>query len=381
MAWLYKRGGVWWIGWRVNGRQFLKSTSESERKRAEEKLNEQEFLERTKQQGRLTEEFISSLTGKPLFTLSLRSAIEDWLSECRGSTATATVKKYRDLANDLLQFLKATEKAPALRDVTTAEVLAFLSQKRKSATASTVNLSRKILSSFFIRALKLGFINSNPVLPIKSFKASRDEKQQRRAFTIQELKLIYDKAPSLFWRYMVLGGFYTGLRLGDLITLQWGLVDFPVNMLRVTAAKTGRLLQIPLAGPFRAVLQDIAKLGTGKASEPIWPEEAARYREHGSKVFSPRFYDEVLAPCGLVPPRNHKAAKQGRGAKRELPGISFHSLRHSFVSFLKATGGNQAVAKELAGHSSDLIADTYTHLPPEVLAGAVNQLPNFTETK
>jgi integrase len=382
MAWLYQRGGIWWIGWRVNGRQFLKSTGESDRKKGEGKLREQQFLEQAKRDGKLTQEFIESLTGKPLFRLSLKKAAEDWLSECQGSTAAATALKYRDLADDFLEFLNATEHAPRLQDVTTAEILTFLTEKRKTKRAATVNQHRKILSSFFIRALKLGFLKSNPVLPIKSFKESREERQHRRAFSILELKLIYDKAPSLFWRYMVLGGFYSGLRLGDLVTLSWGAVDFNANVLRVTATKTGRLLQIPMAGPFRAILEDIrSRSGGVKPPDPLWPEEAAEYRQRGSKAFSPRFYDEVLAPCGLVPARTHKKKKSGREAKREYVGVSFHCLRHSFVSFLKATGGNQAVAKELAGHSSDLVSDNYTHMPADVLSNAVNQLPNLTDSK
>jgi site-specific recombinase XerD len=59
--------------------------------------------------------------------------------------------------------------------------------------------------------------------------------------------------------------------------------------------------------------------------------------------------------------------------------VSFHCLRHSFVSYLKITGSNNAVAKELVGHSSDAINDVYTHLPIEILATAVAQLPEVTQ--
>jgi site-specific recombinase XerC len=45
---------------------------------------------------------------------------------------------------------------------------------------------------------------------------------------------------------------------------------------------------------------------------------------------------------------------------------------------LKITGSNNAVAKELVGHSSDAINDVYTHLPIETLASAVAQLPEVT---
>ncbi len=82
----------------------------------------------------------------------------------------------------------------------------------------------------------------------------------------------------------------------------------------------------------------------------------------------------------MTPRLNKSAAKQGRAAKRQASAVSFHCLRHTFVSLLKITGGNQAVAKELAGHSSDLVSDAYTHLPPELLANAINQLPQLASS-
>ena len=55
--------------------------------------------------------------------------------------------------------------------------------------------------------------------------------------------------------------------------------------------------------------------------------------------------------------------------------LSFHCLRHTFVSALKIAGGSQAVAKELAGHNSDLISDHYTHTGDEALRSAIAKLP------
>lgn len=62
---------------------------------------------------------------------------------------------------------------------------------------------------------------------------------------------------------------------------------------------------------------------------------------------------------------------------RQVSAVSFHSLHHTFVSLLKATGSTQAVAKELAGRSSDAMSDHYTKLPADVLSQAVKQLPSI----
>jgi hypothetical protein len=43
---------------------------------------------------------------------------------------------------------------------------------------------------------------------------------------------------------------------------------------------------------------------------------------------------------------------------------------------LKIAGGSQAVAKELAGHSSNLVSDAYTHTGEKALQDAIAGLPD-----
>ncbi len=385
MAWLYKRpdSGKWWIGWRVNGKQFLQSTGETDRKKAEEKLQEFNFLHNARSSGKLTEQLIESLTGSsPTPKITLKTCVAEWLKECEGSTAEATLAKYQKVADELSVFVNASDKAPLLRDISTDVLRSFLIRKRATVTASTANLYRTILAVFFIWAVKNSKLTTNPVAPIKVFKQSRDEGLNRRPFTLSELKRIYDKAPDLFWRYMISGGFYTGLRMGDLITIPKGAVDFERNEINILTRKTGKTVHIPIAQGFRKVLEEVFSglPKTTKASDYVWPEQAERYERLKAKVFSNQFYEQILVPAGLASPRTHEGKKNGRSGKHDYNGLSFHSLRHTNVTFLKATGSNSEVAKALVGHSSDEINNLYTHLPMDVLSKAVNQLPAFEQS-
>jgi len=140
------------------------------------------------------------------------------------------------------------------------------------------------------------------------------------------VSLIYDKAPDDFWRYMILGGFYTGLRLGDLICLSWGAVDWERNQIHLTAIKTGRVLHIPLAKPLLSRLKAL-KVKAGKVGpcDPIWPKQAKHYQAQGARRFSHVFYSQILYPCGLAPQRNGKRSKAGRAGSS----VTFHSLRQN----------------------------------------------------
>jgi len=383
MAWLYQQPGskYWWLGDRIDGQLRAWSTKKADQAEAEKTLAEYNSMKMARAAGKLSDEFYEALSGKSLPTVALKSALKDWLAECEGSTAPDTLERYRDVAEAFETHLRATDEAPLLRDVTTADAFGCLADLRRKRSAATVNLYRKILSSFFVRCVKNGLLKSNPVWPIKRFKENRAEASARRAYTLAELQLMHAKAPNDFWRYMIVGGFYTGLRMGDLILRQWGTADLDQNVLRVTAGKTGTRVNIPIAAPLRSLLLSLkSKAGTVKASDYIWPDQADQYQKHGAKVFSNEFYDEILTPCGLATLRKDKKGhKAGRGSKRAVSEVSFHSLRHTFISFLKTTGSNQAVAKELAGHASDAVNDLYTHVPEESLTNAIKQLPEVTQ--
>lgn len=383
MAWLYKRpdSKFWWIGWRVNGKQVLKSTGTDDRAQAEGQIEELKALRLWKQQGKLTKGFIESLTETGIRPRSLHAEFGEWLAEAEGSTAPATLRRYKEISSSFLKELSATEAGPMLADVDTPTVRDFLTKKRTTLSASTTNLWRTILSVAFGRAVRNGSLRLNPVLAVKPFKAGRDEVAARRAFTLKELQTLHQKAPDDFWRYMVLAGFFTGLRLGDLVTLKWGNVDFAANALRVQTRKTSTPVYLPLRRPLRVILEQMAeKRGNTPATAALWPTQATEYEAHGASWFSQTFTD-ILATCGLATKRESKhGTGKGRNVKREQ-GLSFHCLRHSFVSTLAVVDGSKATGMALAGHSSETVNDGYTHLPPEVLAAAIAKLPDITGTE
>ena len=378
--WIYKRkdSGCWWVGYRLNGRQYLRSTKTADRKEAEKLMATLGMMEGAKRNGSLTEEFFQLLTGNTIAAVPLKSAMDGWLTECQGANAANTVHGYRVTTTAFLEFMHASDTAPTLGQIGAEDVRSFLTNHRKTRTAATCNTTRKILSTFFLREVKMGRIKSNPVMAVKPFKAGPLEKTARRAFTLKEIKNMHAKAPDDFWRFAILAGFYTGLRLGDLICLPWGAVDFNAGFIRTVMRKTHKTVAIPMAAPVRAMLRNLyVKAHKPQPNDFVWPTEAKLYQEQGSSPFSAQFYEEMLLPLGLVPARDYQKQDRKAGPFR-LSEVSFHCLRHSFVSALKLSGGSQSVAKELAGHGSDMMNDLYTHTPEKVLTAAIKALPEVT---
>ena len=382
MAWLYKQTGsqFWWIGYRRDGKQFRSSTKCLERADAEKALASFRLQAEANRWNLLTEQFYHELTGKTVPRMSLATALKDWLNEATGANKPNTVTKYRAAGNALAEFFKADDQGPMLTEITTAELSSLLGVKRANVSAVTANALRKCFSIFFKRCKVRGYIRENPAENIKPFMAGADEKRTRKPFSHEELATLYQVAPDPFWKYAVLAGFTTGLRLGDLVTMPLGAVDWAQRCLRLRVRKTGKTILIPLAPPLFKMLKAIAAQRRGAApSEAFWPEHAARYEKAGACWFSQRFYDLVLVKAGLANTRPHRKGSKKKFERRAVHEFSFHSLRHSCVTTHAGNRQNQQLVKALAGHSSDEVNDLYTTLPQAVLAKAVAQLPDITK--
>lgn len=371
MAWIQKRNRTWWIGWRVGSKQVRKSLGTSDKAVAEAELEKVELLLGQHKRSNVTAALIESLTGQTVSSMPLKSAVSAYLDELGRTVGRSALEAHTSCLNLFLDYVGAGDERPLLRDIGGAVVSDFLNRQRTRVSAATVNGYRTRLNQFFAEALRRGQIATNPVAATRAFKRQPGEGNRRRAFSLDEIRRIHAAAESDFWRWMVVAGFLTGLRLGDLVTLKWQDVDLVGGCLRLIMRKTQRRVVVPMAQPVRDLLS--AKWHEG-ITGPVWPAEAAKYERRGPAIFSREFRD-ILVRAGLQGPvvRGGK----GRSAKREVSELSFHCLRRSFVSMLKLSGASQHVAKRLAGHSSDAVSDLYTDVDQDVLSDAVNRLPSI----
>lgn len=362
----------------MNGKQFLRSTEKTTKKEAEKVLAEFNLMHGAKKAGALTREFYLSLAGEVAKSITLHAAVDQWLEDTETRTGTTTYAKYRTEVYGLRDYLNATEEAPALDEIDAHAIRRYLQSRQKTTSTANANTGKKILSSFFEWHFKNDQLAANPVKKVSRLKESAVEKRRskRRAFTLEEVQAAYEVAPDDFWRFMLLIGFFTGLRLGDAVSLMWENVDFKQGFIRVRTAKTDKPVSVPIHPTLGALLVQLAKqTGRVKPSGYIWPDRAASYQKKRTGTLSNEFHRVILVAAGLVDARDHKAKGKGRDTRRAESHLSFHSLRHTFISLLKLTGGNQAIAKELAGHTSDLVSDLYTHVPVDALKGAIAALP------
>jgi len=377
MAWLQKQGEVWWIGWRHNGQQIRKSLNTTDKATAQTELEKLKSIEILASANALTSDYIEAITGKaPARKPTLDEFLRSWLAESEADTTATTMVKYRQVVAEFTAAVNADSLPMRVDDVTPEHVTQFLADKAAQSSRATAQGFRKILRSIFIKAQELGHVARIPVPKASRRHAAAIEESRKRPFTLLEIRDLLARATA-FWRYMILAGFFTGQRMGDLVMLRRANVHLAENVIRLTSRKTGKRVTIPMATKLRAELESI---WPKRDDDYFWPDEAQKYESVGPSPFSQEFYS-LLTSIGLVAERGpkHKSKAVGRNTARPSAALGFHNLRHGFITLIKMSGAPDSVARELVGHSSNLTSDIYTHLPIETFEKAIQHLPELPE--
>ena len=304
---------------------------------------------------------------------SVRSFFDRWVAQKSGEVAASSAKTYQRVAESFLEHLdgKANLSILSLRKSDVSRWLSALAQEKSVATA---NHRLKVLRSALQEAVRDELIDTNPASLVKPLKTSASASGQRRPFTLDEAKAILSKAKGE-WKTLVLLGFYTGQRMGDLCRLHWQHISFEAGEISFTTMKTARKQAIPLAPALAAHLESIF---SDAASGPIMPDLHRRYERHGSGGVSNEFR-RLMAKAGVVEERSNRKTAEGRGGKRKASPVSFHSYRHTLTSLLKSAGVSGQITQEIVGHDSASVSKGYSHIDSAAIRDAVLQIPDIRQ--
>jgi len=304
---------------------------------------------------------------------SVKSWCETWTEAKAIETEESTHARYKRVIERFTGFLGEAKTKRDLSTLQASDIARFRDREAKELSRSTANLSLKVLRICLGEAVRQGLLTLNPGVRVKLLKSTAESK--RRAFTLEEIKRILKACgDDQEWRGLVLFGLYLGQRLGDLARLTWRAVDFDSCEIALTTRKTRRRIVLPLVQPLADYLASLP--ASDKPNAFIFPHAANAKR---TASLSNQFR-EILVEAGLVQrlPRGHKSTGKGRNHSREAGEISFHSLRHSAVTMLKAAGVSDFIAREIVGHESAAVSRQYTHLSTDDKRAAMRRLPDVT---
>ncbi len=365
------KGKPWWVFVCHNGeRQSMKI---GDRKAADKVAS---ALREKIRKGQLD---LSKPEEKPVPTFGEYSKL--WADYIGTVRRESTHDRYQELLRNHVLPVFETKR---LNEITRGDVRDFLVSKLNAKTMkdkegysrATMCVLRDVLSGVFNFAVDEEIISVNPMTGItKRLELNRkDYKPEIHPLTMEELAKFLSVCQthySEFYPFFLMAA-RTGMRLGELLAVQWGDIDFNSSFIwvrrsyrrgRITATKNGKDRKVDMSGQLAATLKrlrvqrkkEALRGGLGEMPELIFHTEARPIEQN----YIRRVFKRALK-------------------KAELREIRLHDLRHTFASLLLTQKETPVYVKEQLGHSSiNITVDIYGHLIPGSNKKAVDKLDDL----
>ena len=254
--------------------------------------------------------------------------------------------------------------------VTRQMVESYMSFFGEHRSAMTFNLCICNLRGIFRVLLGKDAEESNP---LNFIVPKLSDSHPRRELSADEVRRLVSSADyeGGEWPRLIAIAVYTGLRLGDCCLLRWESVNLEHGVIQLVPQKTrrysrGRVVTIPIHDQLMASL---VATPVPSRSGYVLPGIAQEYQTARWRIS--RGLDRIFGGAGIV------TSVMYEGRKRLTPSATFHSLRHSFVSFAANAGVPLVVVQAIVGHTSTAMTHHYYHANESALRRAVNAVPSF----
>lgn len=149
------------------------------------------------------------------------------------------------------------------------------------------------------------------------------------------------KTRSIQTHDMAMLSFDSGLRFGEIVSLQWGHVDIDNGVMVLVDTKSGKNRAVFMTERIKEMFQSMPQ---GKKTDLVFTTVDGKPIDKNSQSF----FRAVVA----------LHLNDGIKDRRDRP--VFHSMRHSFASNLVASGSDLYVVSQLLGHADISMAARYS---------------------
>lgn len=360
------KGQPWWVFVSHNGKRTSKKIGDKKAAdnvasgiRAKLKLGDMGFLEEKKRSTPLFKNFAqgfmetySTMNHKLSTRNSYQSALDLHINPYFGDKPIETITR-KDIKNFILQ------------------------KQQEGLSSSSVRNLKAYLSAILTEALDDELIQFNPALMTGKLIKNKDIAKEVNPLTWEEKTKLEESLKEHFPRYypFFLTALRTGMRLGELLALQPGDLDFNSRFIEVrrnfakgeiSTPKSGKSRRVDMSNELTVILKAHITESKKEALRKGWKElpEWLFYNEEGNMVdgdnLRKRVFYKTLDKAGL----RH---------------IRIHDLRHSYATLRIMKGDNiKDVSKQLGHHSIKITLDTYSHWMPGVKKAEVDELDSKT---
>lgn len=278
---------------------------------------------------------------------TLKEFISDFIPYAKVTFSAKTVEIYAHTFERLLAF--AGDKP--LQSFTPRDGDAFRTHRIASLSPISVNIEIRTLRAAFATAMRWKLITENPW---KSVAMVRIPDQQPLYMSKKDFSRFLATIREPWFKDLILVAVLTGLRRGELLNLQWNDVDFGNRLLHVQSSiffktKGGRRRAVPMNEMVFSVL---------------WRRAQSNVDRGVFLVKGRTIRGDLIV---------HKFKRYVREAGLD-PKLHFHSLRHTFATWLVQEGISIYEVQKLLGHSNITVTQVYAHLASQELHRAVDKI-------
>jgi integrase len=151
---------------------------------------------------------------------------------------------------------------------------------------------------------------------------------------------------------------HTGMRAGEIFSLTWAHIDLDRGLITIIDPKATKTRTAFMTGPVKAMFKKL--YGNGKNKNDL--------------IFKDIKHDERIKQVSSCFARAVKDLGLNKGITDRRQKVVFHSLRHSYASWLAEGGTDLYRISKLIGHSTTSMTERYAHLAQDTLQNEVKNL-------
>ncbi|MHB1665240.1 MAG: tyrosine-type recombinase/integrase [bacterium] len=340
---LYKRGNIWWCEFRADKKHYQHSCKTKDKKLAEEVA------------AALQADIVRNKFDIPAKFKVVKSFLDTWKEYLKNlNNSKKTIEDKNDNSKHFLNiFENKNITGIQLEHIKTYqlqrkfEILSLpknISKKESEISFRSVNIEISTLNHFFNFCIEKGYIDKNPATGIKKL----NELSRLKTLSDSDIQKLIAGATNKLTRDLITFLIYTGCRKGEALNLKWDNVDLQNNVIAIKGTKTKYDRYIPIHTQLKELLS-----GIKKNQDCLY-----LFNDNGRKLGDFR--------------RSFKTACRNAGLKD----MRIHDLRHVFASKMVMNGTSLYITGELLGHRTTQMTKRYSHLVPETLRKAVEDVFN-----
>ena len=348
------------LGWSSEGWTLEKARAELIRLKEANKLGQEvvTLREKRKKAAKEQKEKEIQATKKALSEITFQAFWEEYyLPIAKQNKSPKSIKTEEGFYRN---WIYNTFSQIPIKDISIKE-LHILLQKMKDANKSprTIEYCLAIISQVWNYASNFNLVQGKN--PIKLIKQPKFDNKRIRFLTKEEATLLLDtlkkEAPEV--HDMAVLSLFGGLRLGEIMNLRWADINFEYKTITILDPKSKKNRHCVINQQILSVLQ--SRFQNQNKDTLLFPTILGTQKVFLSKSFA-RIVKKLKFNENIIDSRQK---------------IVFHSLRHTFASWLVQNGTPIYTVAELMGHSTLEMTQRYAHLAPDNLQTAASILDNL----